>query len=273
MELGRQEEAVRKLGYGVAALSYDQPGALEHFARRKQIRYPLLSDPQSAVIDAFGIRNENVKDGFAKGVPHPGLFLIGADGRVEGKYFEEDYRERITVSSLLTGRFGERAAAAGAIVERPRIRVTPTASASVVRGGQHVRLSVEAVLGGGLHAYAPGAPPEFIPVSWKMAASAGWNAAEPEWPTAENTKLYGLDEKVPNYTGTIRVTREVTLAAQAALMKEAPLGELTISGEFRYQACNDRVCFPPETIPLTWKLLVEGHDRERVPKELQRPGD
>ena len=110
MELGTQEAAIRKLGYGVAALSYDSPGALVHFAQRKQIQYPLLSDPQSKVIDAFGIRNENVKDGFAKGVPHPGLFLIGADGRVEAKYFEEDYRERITVASILTGRFGERAA-------------------------------------------------------------------------------------------------------------------------------------------------------------------
>ena len=63
----------------------------------------------------------------------------------------------------------------------------------------------------------------------------------------------------------------LTLAAQAALLKEAPSGELVIKGEFRYQACNDRLCFPPETIPLEWKLIVEGHDRERVPKELQRP--
>ena len=269
MELGTQVAAIRKLGYGVAALSYDQPGALAHFAQRKQIQYPLLSDPESKVIDAFGIRNEQIKDGFAKGVPHPGLFLIGANGRIEAKYFEEDYRERITVSSILTGRFGERAAA-GAVIDRPRIRVTPAASATVVRGGQHVRLSVEAVLGRGLHAYAPGAPPEFIPVSWTLAASPAWKAADPEWPFAEKTQLYGVDEKVPNYTGTLNVSREITLAAQAVLTKEAPSGEVAITGEFRYQACNDRVCFPPETIPLTWKLLIESHDRERVPKALQR---
>ena len=97
MELGTQAAAIGKLGYGVAALSYDQPGALAHFAQRKQIQYPLLSDPASKIIDAFGIRNETAKDGFAKGIPHPGLFLIGATGRVEAKYFEEDYRERITI--------------------------------------------------------------------------------------------------------------------------------------------------------------------------------
>jgi hypothetical protein len=272
VELGQQAEAIRKLGYGVAALSYDSPAALAHFAARKQLSIPLLSDPESKVIDAFGIRNENIKEGFAKGVPHPGLFVLGATGRVEAKYFEDDYRERITVSSILTGRFGERAAPAGAAVDRPRIRLIPTASATIVRGGQHLRLSLDAFLGRGLHAYAPGAPAEFIPVSWNLAASPAFESAPPDWPKPELTLLYGYDEKVPNYTGILRAGREITLAAQPVLLKAAPNGELVIKGEFRYQACNDRVCFPPETVPLEWKLIVEGHDRERLPKELQRPG-
>jgi hypothetical protein len=224
------------------------------------------------VIDAFGIRNEAIKDGFAKGVPHPVLFIMDANGKVEAKYFEEDYRERITVSSILTGRFGDRAAPAGPAAERSRIRVTPTASTTVVRGGQHVRLSLELMLGRGLHAYAPGAPDEFISVSWKLTDSPAWKAAAPEWPAPEKGKLYGYDEPIPNYTGLFRVGREVTISSQQVLSKTSPNGELLITGEFRYQACNDRACFPPETVPVTWKLIVEGHDRERVPKEFQRPG-
>jgi hypothetical protein len=133
VELGRHEADIRKLGYGVAALSYDSPEALAHFARRKDLRFPLLSDPESKVIDAFGIRNTAIAEGFAKGTPRPGLFLLNAKGRVEGKYFEEDYRERITVSSILTGRFGERAVPAGDTAVRARIRVTPAASATVIR--------------------------------------------------------------------------------------------------------------------------------------------
>ena len=265
-------EAIRKLGYGVAALSYDSPAALAHFSKRKQLSIPLLSDPDSKIIDAFGIRNETIKSGFAMGVPHPGLFLIDAAGKVEAKYFEEDYRERITVSSILTGRFGERAAPAGAPVERARIRVTPSSSATVVRGGQHILLSLDLMLGRGLHAYAPGAPEEFITVSWKLTDSPAWKAAAPQWPKPEMGKLYGYDEPIPNYTGLFRATRELTIASQQALAKIASSGELQITGEFRYQACNDRVCFPPETIPVTRKLIVEGHDRERLPKELQRPG-
>ena len=77
---------------------------------------------------------------------------------------------------------------------------------------------------------------------------------------------------MPNYTGNFRVSRQLTLASQQVLSKQATEGELTVTGSFRYQACNDNVCFPPESVPLTWKLIIESHDRERVPKELQRPG-
>ena len=272
VELGIHSDAIRKLGYGVAALSYDSPAALAHFAKRKQLTIPLLSDPDSKIIDAFGIRNEAIQSGFAKGVPHPGLFLIDAKGKVEAKYFEEDYRERITVSSILTGRFGERAAPVGTPVERARIRVTPSATATVVRGGQHILLSLDLMLGRGLHAYAPGAPEEFITVTWKLAESPTFKSTAPQWPKPEKGKLYGYDEPIPNYTGLFRATREITIASQQALAKLAPNGEVEITGEFRYQACNDRVCFPPETVPVTWRLIVEGHDRERLPKELQRPG-
>lgn len=272
VELGMHAEAIRKLGYGVAALSYDSPAALAHFAKRKQLTIPLLSDPDSKVIDAFGIRNETIQSGFAKGVPHPGLFLIDAAGNVEAKYFEADYRERITVSSILTGRFGERATPAGPPVERARIRVTPTASATVVQGGQHILLSLELMLGNGLHAYAPGAPEEFITVSWKLTDSPFWKSAAPQWPKPEMGKLYGYDELIPNYTGLFRAHREITLAPQPMLVKDVPSGELIVTGEFRYQACNDRACFPPETVPVTWKLIVGGQDRERLPKELQRSG-
>ena len=46
--------------------------------------------------------------------------------------------------------------------------------------------------------------------------------------------------------------------------------ELTIDGSFRYQACDDRECFPPESVALRWKVKVQPFDRTRVPEELQR---
>ena len=38
----------------------------------------------------------------------------------------------------------------------------------------------------------------------------------------------------------------------------------------RYQACDDRVCYPPESVALEWRFPYEGLVRERAPAELQR---
>jgi hypothetical protein len=39
---------------------------------------------------------------------------------------------------------------------------------------------------------------------------------------------------------------------------------LTITGTFAYQACDDKVCFAPQSIPLSWSIAVKPLDRERV---------
>ncbi len=65
--------------------------------------------------------------------------------------------------------------------------------------------------------------------------------------------------------------RDVTVGRDAVvkLLLDAE-GKLVIGGSFRYQACDDAVCYPPETVPVSWTLQVEGHDRERAPAELRR---
>jgi hypothetical protein len=39
---------------------------------------------------------------------------------------------------------------------------------------------------------------------------------------------------------------------------------LTIAGTFAYQACDDKVCFLPQTVPLSWTIGVKPLDRERA---------
>ena len=112
MELEQSAPGFKAKGFGVAALSYDSPAVLKHFAERAKITFPLLSDPDSKVIRAFGILNETVpKDNPFFGIPHPGAYLVDPRGKVISKYFEDDYTQRDTASSILVREFG---AAAGA---------------------------------------------------------------------------------------------------------------------------------------------------------------
>ena len=38
---------------------------------------------------------------------------------------------------------------------------------------------------------------------------------------------------------------------------------MTIKGELNYQACDDTVCFTPQTVPLSWTVVLRPLDRER----------
>ena len=92
----------REKGYNVASISYDTPDKLKKFASKYEVQFPLLSDPDSVIIEAFGILNtEQTPGSFAYGIPYPGIFVVNADQTVQAKYFEEDYKERPSLDGVI----------------------------------------------------------------------------------------------------------------------------------------------------------------------------
>ena len=55
MELQERLEEFRASGLGIVAISYDSEAVLSDFATRRGITFPLLSDDDSATIEAFGV--------------------------------------------------------------------------------------------------------------------------------------------------------------------------------------------------------------------------
>jgi peroxiredoxin len=82
------------------AVSYDDAKALAAFADKKHIDFPLLSDPGSKTIEAYGVLDADAQ-GPAKGIPHPGTFVLDKDGVVRAKLFKEGYKERASTAELL----------------------------------------------------------------------------------------------------------------------------------------------------------------------------
>jgi hypothetical protein len=41
---------------------------------------------------------------------------------------------------------------------------------------------------------------------------------------------------------------------------------LTIAGTLDYQACDDKVCLIPQSVPLSWTVELKALDRERAKK-------
>jgi hypothetical protein len=74
-----------------------------------------------------------------------------------------------------------------------------------------------------------------------------------------------LNEHVPVYQRPFRIVQDVMLDPSregSAALKDVTT--LTIAGTFEYQACDDKVCFSPQSIPLSWTIGVKPLDRERV---------
>ena len=44
---------------------------------------------------------------------------------------------------------------------------------------------------------------------------------------------------------------------------------MTVSGVVNYQACDDKVCYPPAEVPVTWELRVHPMDLNRSPEAIQ----
>jgi peroxiredoxin len=96
--LSKFEEA----GVQVVAISYDSVDKLKAFAEKNSIGFTMLSDQGSKTLDAYGIRNKEVKAGTMQdGIPYPGTFLLDKDGVVRAKFFLEGYRERIADEEVL----------------------------------------------------------------------------------------------------------------------------------------------------------------------------
>ncbi len=64
------------------------------------IEFQLLSDPDNAVINRYGVFNAN--ESRARAVPHPTVLVIDKDGVVHWKFIEIDYRIRPTNEDILT---------------------------------------------------------------------------------------------------------------------------------------------------------------------------
>jgi hypothetical protein len=254
----------------VAAVSYDSVAVLRNFAERRGIHFPLLSDPDSKVIRELGILNESIpKDNPFFGVPYPGTFVLNEQGVITAKYFEDDFRERYTSADILTRRFGV-GTGPRTEVQGKQLKLEAGSSNLVVAAGQRVSLTLDIEMKPNMHVYAPGVE-GYIPIDWKMKESAAAAAHEVSYPASEKLHLAAIDETVPVYQDHFRFTRDITIAQDDKLRPALDSsGKFTVEGTLRYQACDDRVCYIPQELPVKWTFQYAEFDRVRVPAELRR---
>jgi peroxiredoxin Q/BCP len=75
--------ALAGAGFAVVGISRDNPEKLREFRERDGLTFPLLSDPDHAVHDAYGAWGEKVNYGKKIEGVLRSTFVIDADGRIE----------------------------------------------------------------------------------------------------------------------------------------------------------------------------------------------
>ncbi len=236
-------------------MSYDSPETLAAFAERHTITFPLLSDPGSKTIDAWGLRNEASR-GREAGIPHPGTFVIDRSMTVVERAFEQAYQERSTAAGILARIGGAVAPAAPANITGGQLTAILGVSDPTAAPGQRVTLIIDITPKPKMHVYAPGQE-GYIPLSVTLDPSVDFKSQPTKFPAPGTYFFAPLKETVKVFDKPTRITQDVTLGLSADLRRRATAKEtLVITGSLNYQACDDKVCYRSETVPLAWSLTL-----------------
>ena len=102
MDLNGGLAGIEKRGYRLAGISYEPPSVDADFIKNRGLKYTLLSDPKSEIIDRYKLRDPQYKKGSrAFGVPRPIIFILDKEGVVKAKLYEDTFKKRPPVGLVI----------------------------------------------------------------------------------------------------------------------------------------------------------------------------
>jgi len=279
---------LRAKGLGLAGISYDSTEILAAFSKQRGITFPLLSDPGSATIKTYGILNTVAEEALGPngkdpavvadtkvyatvagvsdrlhGIPFPGTFVLDRQGRVTARFFEDFFRERNTISSMMLKLGTGRPSVQGTRISTDHLEIKTYPSDGSVALGNRFSLVLEVTPRPRMHVYAPGATGYRV-IGLTIAPQPLVRVLPAQYPPSEIYFFEPLNERVPVYQKPFTLIQEVvpeaTEEAQAAFRGK---DVLTLTGTLEYQACDDKLCFNPASVPLSWQVALRPFITER----------
>jgi DsbC/DsbD-like thiol-disulfide interchange protein len=160
-----------------------------------------------------------------------------------------------TIVSLLLASIGFQAAPSlqfrGAQPLSKHAAITSGPAALTAAPGAKVSVYVDMTPNPGVHVYAPGAK-DYLPVKITLKPQADVKAGKLTYPKSEMVHFEALNETVPMYQKPFRLAQDVTIARSVKAGST-----VTVSGTLEFQACDDKVCFVPESVPVSWTVAVK----------------
>lgn len=226
-------------------MTYDELDALAAFGDEFEITYPMLSDPDSEIIERFGILNTLVgpDDHPWFGVPFPGSYVIDRDGVVIAKFFENEIGMRANANQLL------RAAVGDSIVIEPlpsREAVNEVTVELAYDGTTLMPIVIHDLLitlrvPEGQHLYGEPVPEGMVATTVTIDDEVPVISRAAIFPTTQEHRLAGTGDILHVYEGDVRIRVPIVYRPSDFYERDEP-DQVTVSGTLRWQSCDDEVC-------------------------------
>jgi hypothetical protein len=143
------------------------------------------------------------------------------------------------------------AVAAVAQAGGPSVEMAPAGMTSLVRGKPSmVELDFRVKQGFHINSNHPNSA-YLIPTALKLDAPTDIAIGKIDYPQGSNLSFaFAPDEKLNVYSGDFAV--KVTVHP----LHTAIPGKYNVRGQLRYQACDDRACYPPRNLPVRFEVQV-----------------
>ncbi|HLH05972.1 MAG TPA: protein-disulfide reductase DsbD domain-containing protein [Terriglobales bacterium] len=144
-------------------------------------------------------------------------------------------------------------AAASAQLAKPKPKVTfaPVSPVKITRGGTaNVEFMFRVVPGYHVNSNKPNSE-LLIPTALHLDMPTDISMGKINYPPGKDQSFpFAPDEKLNVYTG------DVSVSAMLSANKDITPGRYRVHGYLKYQACDDRACYPPTRLPIAFDVQV-----------------
>ncbi len=241
----------------------------------------MLSDTGSATIKRYGILNTVIEEALGpngkdpavlaelqqyvtagqpaerhRGIAFPGTFMLDRQGRVTSRFFEDYYWERNSVSNILMRLRADGPPVQATQASTPHLDLRAYPSDASVAPGTRFSLAVDITPKRNIHVYAPGAAGYQV-ITMNITPQPHVRITPTRYPPSEIYHFKPLNERVAAYQKPFTLFAEAVPEATAEARKTfSGMKELVITGTVEYQACDDKICYIPVSLPLSWRVAL-----------------
>ncbi len=255
-------------------LSYDEADALADYKKAHGATFTMLSDPDSEVIQSFGILNTTIAEDDHPwyGIPYPGVYVTDSEGIITQKFFENNFTVRPGAEQLIAAVKGDEFTLEARPATGEQVNVKIEFDGTDLPVGITRQIVAHFSVPEGMHLYKEPVPEGLVAASIELDHEVEgilpYTMIVPETrPLTLGTDGHTLEV----YEG--NVTLRLPIAQNGrAITKDDDGRWVSISGTVRWQACDAESCLLPEEesfnfrVPAAFTVMADmGPGEGRVP--------